>query len=58
MQNGQKLTRNGRPIVDRSTGLPVFNKSVNRRIETIKDILYIGLDSNSRKWAEIASELK
>lgn len=56
--SAQKVTKNGRKVINRITGTPVFNKSVDRRIQTAKDILYIGCNNNDRKWAEIANSLR
>ena len=56
--SAQKVTKNGRKVINRSTGTPVFNKSVNHRINIIKDILYIGCNSTDRKWAEMTAELR
>ena len=56
--SAQKVTKNGRKVINRSTGTPVFNKSVKHRIQTAKDILYIGCNSTDRKWAEMTAELR
>lgn len=56
--SGQKLTKSGKPVIDRSTGLPVYHGSVDKRLKVIKDILYIGCNKNDRKWEEIKHSLK
>ena len=56
--SGQKLTKSGKPVIDRSTRLPVYHGSVDKRIKVMKDILYFGLNTNDRKWAEISNSLK
>jgi hypothetical protein len=56
--SAQKVTKNGRKVINRLTGTPVFNRSVNHRIQIAKDILYIGCNKQDRKWAEMAAELR
>lgn len=56
--SGQKLTKSGKPVIDRSTGLPVYHGSVDKRIKVMKDILYFGLNTNDRKWEEVKQSLR
>ena len=56
--SAQKVTKNGRKVINRITGTPVFNRNVNHRIKMAKDILYIGCNNTDRKWAEMAAELR
>lgn len=56
--SGQKLTKSGKPMIDRSTGLPVYHGSVDKRIKVMKDILYFGLNTNDRKWEEVKQSVR
>lgn len=52
MNSLQKTTKNGRPIINRSTKLPEYEFSVHNRIKTIKSQL--DYKSNHEQiWASI-----
>ena len=51
----QKTTNNGRPVVN-NQGLPVFVKSVNQRIKTVREILTIGMNDKDAKWFNVQSD--
>jgi hypothetical protein len=53
----QKITNNGKPIIN-SSGLPLFTKSVDRRIRTVRELLTINIKPEDEKWFNIQSDFK
>lgn len=53
----QKVTTSGRPIVN-DLGLPVFTRSIYKRLRTVREMLTIGLHCDDEKWFNIASDIK
>lgn len=54
----QKITNNGRPVIHRDTGLPIYNKSVDYRIKTIREIITISMNNSDARWHNIKNEVK
>lgn len=54
----QKVSKSGKPVVKKRTGLPIYTKPVNFRIATIKQILTINMNKDDAKWFLIKNELK
>lgn len=52
-QTVQRTTKNGRPIINGVTGLPVYNKPVELRIKAHLKLLYSGLNTHEAKWLSI-----
>lgn len=58
MQNTmQKVTKNGRPIINRSTKTPVYRRSLHSRVKHITNELYKGLTPNEVKWQLIKNSV-
>jgi len=55
----QKTTKNGRPIINKSTKLPEYKFSVHNRLNTIKSELgYVNNKPNhAQLWAAICTEV-
>ena len=52
-----KTTKNGRPLINRDTKLPIHTRSVEHSIRMLKEMLTISMDKNDAKWASIKSDL-
>lgn len=48
----QKLTVTGKPVINKR-GFPVFLRSVETRIKTVKQQLFKGMSDNEARWASI-----
>jgi hypothetical protein len=53
----QKISKNGKPLIDRD-GLPVYNKSVDYRINSIKSILTISMSPDEARWWRISNDTR
>lgn len=56
----QLLTNSGKPIINRKTGTPIYNRSVEFRIKQIKQLLGLntGKQTPDERWASIIQETK
>lgn len=54
----QKLTKNGRPIINRFSKLPVYSKTVERRIKEVSNQLFAGMNAHETRWALIQNSVR
>ncbi len=54
----QKLSKNQKPMVYSHTLLPVYTKSVQYRINIIKQLLTINIPKDQEKWWNIANDIR
>ena len=52
-----KTTKNGRPIINRTTKLPVHTRSVEHSIKMLREMLTISMTKNDAKWASIKADI-
>ena len=56
----QLSTNSGKPIINRYTGTPIYNRSVDFRIKQIKQLLglNIGKQTPDERWANIVNDVR
>lgn len=53
----QKVTSSGKPVMN-NKGLPIFIRSVEKRINTTLDMLTINMNESDSKWSKIGFNTK